>query len=129
MGSSLGIGGIVAAGQAFLETNPGNALLDTVLLRPTRGFYTGRDPKNSTGLGQILVLPDVVVRESHRDSLQLTSHPVERGANVNDHLYRQPSEVSIIMGFANTLVGLFSPDINTGTPRTQPTTPVPLEIA
>lgn len=52
-----------------------------------------------------LIIPDVVLKESHTDELAITSHPIERpkeslvGA-VSDHAYRKPSEVIMEVGFA-----------------------------
>lgn len=47
-----------------------------------------------------LMVPDVVVSERHSDRLQITDHPVETGASVNDHAYKLPSEVVMECGFA-----------------------------
>ncbi|TXE22174.1 phage baseplate protein [Serratia ureilytica] len=47
-----------------------------------------------------VVVPDVVVSEKHSDKLEITNHPVEVGAAVNDHAYKQPSEVVMECGFA-----------------------------
>lgn len=47
-----------------------------------------------------VVVPDVVVSEKHNDQLEITNHPVEVGAAVNDHAYKQPSEVVMECGFA-----------------------------
>lgn len=41
---------------------------------------------------------DVVVEESHEDKLQITEHPVEQGAAVNDHAYVQPPTVTLRAG-------------------------------
>lgn len=47
-----------------------------------------------------LVIPDVVVSEKHSDTLEITEHPVEIGAAVNDHAYKRASEVTMECGFA-----------------------------
>lgn len=47
-----------------------------------------------------LLIPSVVVSEKHVDALELTEHPVEIGASVNDHAYKRASEVTMECGFA-----------------------------
>lgn len=44
----------------------------------------------------------VVVRESHRDELQITDHPVDQGAVISDHAFKRPREVTIEMGWSNS---------------------------
>jgi hypothetical protein len=48
------------------------------------------------------ILAQVTVRESHRDDLTITEHPVENGANISDHAYKRPSEVEIEVGWDGT---------------------------
>lgn len=40
-------------------------------------------------------IPDVVLEERHEDRLEITEHPIENGANITDHAYKQPAEVEI----------------------------------
>lgn len=47
-----------------------------------------------------VVIPDVVVSEKHSDTLEITEHPVEIGAAVNDHAYKRACEVTMECGFA-----------------------------
>lgn len=47
-----------------------------------------------------IVVPDVVVSEKHSDSIEITEHPVEIGAAVNDHAYKRASDVTMECGFA-----------------------------
>ncbi|POU03531.1 hypothetical protein C3369_06825 [Escherichia sp. ESNIH1] len=47
-----------------------------------------------------IFVPDVVVSEKHVDTLEITEHPVEIGAPINDHAYKRASEVTIECGFA-----------------------------
>lgn len=47
-----------------------------------------------------IFVPDVVVSEKHVDTLEITEHPVETGAPINDHAYKRASEVTIECGFA-----------------------------
>lgn len=47
-----------------------------------------------------IFVPDVVVSEKHVDALEITEHPVEFGAAINDHAYKRASEVTMECGFA-----------------------------
>ncbi|MEH0701428.1 hypothetical protein HPO94_03210 [Citrobacter portucalensis] len=47
-----------------------------------------------------IFVPDVVVSEKHVDALEITEHPVEFGASINDHAYKRASEVTMECGFA-----------------------------
>ncbi|EFC2021211.1 hypothetical protein RVO90_22910 [Enterobacter chengduensis] len=47
-----------------------------------------------------VMVPDVIVSEKHSDSLEITEHPVEIGAAVNDHAYKRASDVTMECGFA-----------------------------
>ena len=60
---------------------------EPVLIRPRRS------------LGELF--PDVVVEESHEDSLQITEHPVEQGASINDHAFRMAEKVTIRGGVSD----------------------------
>lgn len=48
-----------------------------------------------------LLIPDVVTKESHTDSLTITSHPVENGATISDHAYLAPATVTMDIGFSS----------------------------
>jgi hypothetical protein len=66
-----------------------------------------------------VMIPDVVVSEKHSDTLEITEHPVEVGAAINDHAYKRPSEVTMECGFAGggSLLDVFDTrDIGFGTP-------------
>lgn len=75
-------------------------------------FMTGRS------IGGII--PDVTIEETHTDKLTTTKHPVERGAAVTDHAYKEPSLVTMRVAWSdsNTLIrsvvsgSLFSGTIN-----------------
>ena len=41
----------------------------------------------------------VTIEETGRDDLEITRHPVELGAAITDHAYKQPSEINIRCGF------------------------------
>lgn len=48
------------------------------------------------------------LEEKHTDELQITEHPIEQGANINDHAFKRPAEVVIRCGWSDSsLSGLF----------------------
>lgn len=47
-------------------------------------------------------IADVTVEERHTDRLEITKHPVEQGAAVTDHSYKQPAQVTILAGWSNS---------------------------
>lgn len=51
------------------------------------------------------IIPDVVIEETHRDSLIITQHPVEKGAAITDHAFLRPAEVEMRCGFSNSSRG------------------------
>lgn len=46
--------------------------------------------------------PDIVIEEQHEDSLQITEHPVEQGAAINDHAFKKPESVIIRGGVSDS---------------------------
>lgn len=62
--------------------------VNAVLVKPRRG------------LGNLL--PQVTLQEVHRDTLEITDHPVQQGATISDHAYRRPSEVILHCAWANS---------------------------
>lgn len=47
-----------------------------------------------------LIVPSVVISEKHSDVLEITEHPVEKGAPVADHAFKRPAELVMEVGFA-----------------------------
>lgn len=45
---------------------------------------------------------DVTIEEQHNDSSTITDHPVERGAAVSDHIYRNPNQLTVVVGWSNS---------------------------
>lgn len=45
------------------------------------------------------IIPNVVIDESHIDELTITNHPVEQGASITDHAFKQPAQVTVRYGF------------------------------
>jgi hypothetical protein len=56
------------------------------------------------------IVPQVVIEEKHRDELVITNHPVQNGANITDHAYKNPAMVSLRYGWSNS-GALFSLDL------------------
>jgi hypothetical protein len=65
----------------------------------------------SLGLESILIKPkrsigplqaQVTLEETHTDALEITEQPVEQGANITDHAYKRPAEVTIKCGWSNS---------------------------
>lgn len=48
------------------------------------------------------IIANVTVQERHRDQLEITKHPVEIGAAITDHAYKEPAELTIIAGWSNS---------------------------
>ncbi|MDR5616916.1 phage baseplate protein [Arsenophonus sp.] len=48
-----------------------------------------------------LLVPDVIIAEKHHDTLEITEHPVELGAEIADHAYKRPAEVTMEVGFSS----------------------------
>ncbi len=48
------------------------------------------------------IIPNIVIREIHRDDLVVTDHPVEKGADISDHAFKRPMEVIMICGWSNS---------------------------
>ncbi|MGH8431845.1 MAG: phage baseplate protein [Solimonas sp.] len=51
-------------------------------------------------LGEITI--PVMFEEAHQDELQITEHPVEKGAEINDHAFKRQPEVVIKCGWSNS---------------------------
>lgn len=45
---------------------------------------------------------DVTIEEQHTDSAGITEHPVERGAAITDHAYRNPAQLTVVVGYSNS---------------------------
>ncbi|WP_334470457.1 phage baseplate protein [Arsenophonus sp. PmNCSU2021_1] len=41
------------------------------------------------------------ISEKHHDTLEITEHPVELGAEIADHAYKRPAEVTMEVGFSS----------------------------
>jgi len=50
------------------------------------------------------IIPDVTISEQHTDTLTITDHPVEYGAQVSDHAYKNPAELVCKFGWSQQSV-------------------------
>jgi len=46
----------------------------------------------------------LVIREKSTDDLTITEHPVEQGAQISDHAYKEPAEVTLEYGWSNSSI-------------------------
>jgi hypothetical protein len=53
---------------------------------------------------------DCTLEEDHEDTIEISDHPVERGAEITDHAYKRPPSVVITVGYSNSsLLALGNP--------------------
>lgn len=48
------------------------------------------------------IRPTITIEETHRDELRLTNHPVEQGAAITDHSFKEPPQVEMRIGWSDT---------------------------
>lgn len=68
------------------------------ILSQTQGEPVYVQPRRSIGG----LYADVIIEETHEDSLEITEHPVEQGAAVSDHAYVKPVSVTIHGGVTDS---------------------------
>lgn len=49
-----------------------------------------------------VIIPDVTISEMHSDEVTVTQHPVDTGANISDHAFRQPATVVCTFGWSSS---------------------------
>jgi len=47
------------------------------------------------------IIPNCVIEETYEDTVQITTHPVERGANMSDHAFMLPMGLSMKVAWAD----------------------------
>lgn len=82
----------VSSALGFVEAGA-LAYAGAISIAPKRGFAIGTKQQ---------IIPQTVIREIHRDNLQITDHPVERGSTISDHAYMLPQEVEIECGWSDS---------------------------
>ena len=48
------------------------------------------------------IVPDVTISEEHSDSVTITKHPVDTGANIADHAYVNPATIRCTFGWSDS---------------------------
>jgi hypothetical protein len=52
-----------------------------------------------------VLIPHVVIEETHVDDMAVTDHPVETGAAITDHAFLMPQQVEMRCGFSDSKAG------------------------
>lgn len=87
-----------AAGAIGLASNLGG-VIGQFLQVPIPGF----GPVMFTRPRRIdTIIPNVAIEEMHRDRLTITNHPVEIGAAITDHAFKEPVELTMRCGWSNS---------------------------
>ncbi len=55
------------------------------------------------------IFPNVVIREKHIDTLKITDYPIQRGASVADHAYKEPETLEMDIGWSNSYISFTAP--------------------
>jgi hypothetical protein len=66
---------------------------------PIQDDFTALIYTSKLSIGSIV--PDCVVEETYEDTTQITSHPVEKGANMSDHAFMLPMSVDMKIAWAD----------------------------
>lgn len=74
----------------------------------TNGFGFGLFVPHQRSIADIIA--EVTVEEDERDEVQVTAHPVEQGAPINDHAFKAPEEVTVRVGWSIQKSGDISAD-------------------
>lgn len=92
---SLKIGDLVGGGLKGALTGAAVGIGSQVVGQLTNAlFMSGRS------IGGII--PDVTIEENHLDTLTITDHPVEKGAPISDHSFRNPPEITMRVAWSNS---------------------------
>lgn len=70
-----------------------------IVIKPLRGIF---NPKLADGSLLQDIQAQAVVEEIHHDELEITEHPVERGAAIADHAFKRPEELVLKMAWSNS---------------------------
>ena len=52
--------------------------------------------------GGRIIIPDVTISELHSDSVTVTRHPVDTGASISDHAFRNPAQLVCEFGWSDS---------------------------
>ena len=56
----------------------------------------------ASGSDAIAIIPDVVISEEHDDEVTVTRHPVDHGAPISDHAFKNPAVLSVRFGWSDS---------------------------
>lgn len=79
-------------------SSPGTAIQGFPLGAPSTTGEATFSPKRKIGD----ITADVTIFEQHNDQLTITQHPVEKGAAITDHAFKQPAQLGVLVGFSNS---------------------------
>ena len=66
-------------------------------------LYLGRKREiSSHDSDPIAIIPDVVISEEHDDEVTITRHPVDTGAPIADHAYKNPAILSVRFAWSDS---------------------------
>lgn len=54
------------------------------------------------------IIPEIVVEEDYNDDLRITDHPVEQGAAITDHSYKEPARLKMTAAWSPGLSTIFN---------------------
>lgn len=57
---------------------------------------------SSSGEDAVAIIPDVVISEEHDDEVVVTRHPVDHGAAIADHAYKNPASLTVLFGWSDS---------------------------
>lgn len=69
------------------------------LNQPFPAFFV---PQRRLSSSNFDVVADVTVEELHDDRMVITEHPVEQGAQITDHAYKEPARLRLTLGWSNS---------------------------
>lgn len=91
--------------------------LASLLFTGNRSITGAGDVNDDSGnpVSPITVIPDLAIRERHRDALGITAQPIQNGAAITDHAYKLPAELELEYGWSNSSVKALSSDFTDST--------------
>ncbi|MDR6182045.1 phage baseplate protein [Asaia bogorensis] len=91
--------------------------LASLLFTGSRSITGAGDVNDENGnpVSPITVIPDLAIRERHRDALGITAQPVQKGAAITDHAYKLPAELELEYGWSNSSIQALTSDFTNST--------------
>ena len=74
-------------------------LTNLVLVKPKRGISK---PLLANGTYLNDIIAQATIEEKHDDELEITNHPIEQGAAIQDHAFLRSSRVTLRLGWSNS---------------------------